>query len=153
MLQILTFLRENIDSVELGDPSFAKIASCQASLGQKRSKKVKNRFFEVYKSNTTRPLGPPRRGGVVFRKFSENEIFTSPRTLATKWNFLAILVLFSEKVGFFASFWRISAMFENLLHCESSMFQKLKFWELFSAKISNFENFIFWNFQKMKFFG
>ena len=52
-------LRENIDFDELGDPFYAKMASCQAILGQKPSKMVKNRIFEVHKSNTTRPLGPP----------------------------------------------------------------------------------------------
>ena len=59
MLLILTFLRENIDSDKLGDPSYAKIVSCQEILGQKPSKMVKKSiFFEVHESNTTRPLGP-----------------------------------------------------------------------------------------------
>ena len=41
ILLILTFLGKNIDSDELGDPSYAKIVSCQAILGQKPSKMVK----------------------------------------------------------------------------------------------------------------
>ena len=47
VLRILTFLRENIDSHELGDPSYAILASCQAILGPKWSKMSKNRFFNL----------------------------------------------------------------------------------------------------------
>ena len=44
-LRVLTFLRENIDFAELGDPSDAKIASCQAILGPKWSKNAQKSIF------------------------------------------------------------------------------------------------------------
>ena len=62
-MPILTFLRENIDSDELGGPSYATIANSQAILGRNGPKRPENRFFEVQESYTTGPLGPP--GGSI----------------------------------------------------------------------------------------
>ena len=71
---ILTILRKNINSDEVEDPSYAKIVSCQAILGQKPSKMVNKSIFEVHKSNTTRPLGPPRGSILLVLTFLRENI-------------------------------------------------------------------------------